>query len=40
MRRGLAIAGCILAAIIAFSIASGNLIIQMGIQAAWRVGAP
>lgn len=40
MRKGILISGCILAGLIALSIASGNLVIQVALQAAWRVGAP
>lgn len=38
MKRGLLIASGILATLITLSIAAGNLVIQVAVQAAWRVG--
>ena len=40
MRRALLIAAGILTLLIALSIAAGNLIVQVALQAAWKVGGP
>lgn len=40
MRRGLLIAAGIIVGVIALSIAAGNLIVQVAVQAAWRLGSP
>ena len=40
MRRGLLIAAGIIVGVIALSIAAGNLIVQVALQAAWKVGGP
>ena len=40
MKRAILIAAGIIVAIITLSIAAGNLIVQVALQAAWKVGGP
>ena len=40
MKRAILIAAGIIVTIITLSIAAGNLIVQVALQAAWKVGGP